>query len=204
MKMKDRHYKSLMSRYRSAQDDTAREEIRQEIWKIFGQKRATLVTDMSGFTYLSHRYGSIHYLSMIEMMEEVITQVVEEHEGTVVKCEADNTFCIFENPKCALEASLVINKALDIKNLELEEKFQVSISCGIAYGSILVLENEIYGQSVIIASKLGEDIAKRGEILVSKDCFDIIDDQLEVVKTAVTLDISKVEVACFYVTTTTA
>jgi len=196
--MKDRHYKTLMRAYRNATDDDAREEIRQEIWGTFGQKRATLVTDMSGFTYLSHRYGSVHYLSMIEMMEEVIRQVVRDYDGTVVKCEADNTFCIFENPKYAVEASFAINHALDIKNRQLEEKFQVTVSCGIAYGSILVLENEIFGQSVIVASKLGEDIATKGDIIVSKNCIDMIEKDTPLCKRAATFDVSKVKVECFY------
>ena len=199
MAKKDKHFKKLMSEYRKAERDPIREEIRQEIWKHFGHKRATLVTDMSGFTYLSHRYGSVHYLAMIDMMEEVITKVVSEHQGSVVKCEADNTFCIFENPRDAIEASLAISDALDIKNREVEEKFQVTVSCGIAYGSILVLDDEIYGQSVIIASKLGEDVATKGEILVSKSCIDNAGDVSHLNTKEARLDISKVEVVCFYI-----
>ena len=197
--MKDRHYKTLMSQYRSAQDDDIRENIRQEIWATFGKKRATLVTDMSGFTYLSHRYGSVHYLSMIEMMEEVVREVVEGYKGDVVKCEADNTFSIFEDPRLAVEASIAINCRLEKENLHLEEKFQVGLSCGIAYGTILVLEDDIYGQSVIIASKLGEDTATKGEILVTKKCIDAIDEASHLRQEPVMLEVSKVEVLCCYI-----
>ena len=198
----EKHYKALMAQYRQATDDDKRESIRQEIWNTFGEKRATLVTDMSGFTYLSHRYGSVHYLSMIEMMEEIVQDVVSSYQGTVVKCEADNTFCIFEDPKLAINASIAINQRLEVENRLLEEKFQVTLSCGIAYGTILVLEDEIYGQSVIIASKLGEDIATKDEILVSKNCLDAAGGCGHLTLKPLTLEVSKVEVRCYYLEAT--
>ena len=202
MDKNDKHFKSLISQYRKAENDDQREIIRQEIWNIFGQKRATLVTDMSGFTYLSHRYGSVHYLSMIELMEEVVTEVVELYHGRVMKCEADNTFCIFEDPRLAIEASVAINIRLAKENQLIEEKFQVNIACGIGYGTILVLDEDIYGQSVIIASKLGEDIATKGEILVSKKCLDAAGGCEHLTQRAIVLEVSKVEVACYYLEAT--
>ena len=196
---KDRHYKTLMSQYRMAQDDNTREVVRQEIWDTFGQKKVTLVTDMSGFTYLSHQYGSVHYLSMIEMMKEVVIEVVEAHKGIVVKCEADNTFCIFDDPNLAVEASVAINKELLHKNKTLEEKFHVTLSCGIACGTILLLEDDIFGRSVIIASKLGEDIATKSEILVSQSCVDRMDFTSYFSGKMTSLEVSKVKMDCFYI-----
>jgi len=194
MKTKEQLFKALISKYRHAADDSERERIHLEMWDTFGEKRATLITDMSDFTYISHQYGSVHYLSMISRMEEIVTSVITAHEGTLVKCEADNTFSIFHDPSQALLASQAINTALKKENAQEDEKFHIRIACGIAYGTILVLDEDIYGQSVIIASKLGEDIAKGGEILVSQATIDAIADNDIPIKEHATLNISKVEV----------
>ena len=199
MPEKVRLFKEYIATYRQCKDDVERENTRQKIWDTFGEKRATLITDMSGFTLKSHQYGSVHYLSMIAMVEEVVREVVTAHQGVVIKCEADNTFSVFEESEQALEASLSINKILQKENAFLEEKFHVDVACGIAYGRILVLENDIYGKSVIIASKLGEDVAKKGEILMSKEAYDSFDADTYT-KTHTTLELSKVEVACYYIT----
>ena len=198
MAEKERLFKQYISEYTQCKDDDTREVVRQKIWDAFGEKRATLITDMTGFTQKSHQYGSVHYLSIIARVEEVVNAIVVSHEGVVVKCEADNTFSVFKDANQAIEASLSINKALEKENISLDEIFHVEVACGIAYGTILVLENDIYGQSVIIASKLGEDVAKKGEVLVSKEAFNSIDDS-EYIKTPTTLELSKVEVECYYI-----
>ena len=191
-------FQQYILEYRHCKNDDTREAVRQKIWDAFGEKRATLITDMTGFTQKSHQYGSVHYLSMIAMVEEVVREIVATHQGVVVKCEADNTFSVFKDAKQAIEASFAINSALEKENISLEEKFHLTVSCGIAYGTILVLENDIYGQSVIIASKLGEDVAKKGEILVSKEAYDSLD-EATYTKTPTTLELSKVEVECYYI-----
>jgi len=198
MAKKERLFKQYISEYTQCKDDDEREVVRLKVWDELGENRATLITDMTGFTHKSHQYGSVHYLSMIAMVEEVVREIVTAYEGVVVKCEADNTFNVFKDAKEAIDASFSINRALEKKNISLDEKFHLAVSCGVAYGTILVLENDIYGQSVIIASKLGEDVAKKGEVLVSKEAFDSIDKTVYT-KTQTTLELSKVEVECYYI-----
>src|SRR5256886_5385868 len=50
----------------------------------------------------------------------------------------------------------------------LPDEFDMHGEFGIGYGEILVIENEdIFGSEVNLASKLGEDLAQRGEILLT-------------------------------------
>ena len=47
---------------------------------------------------------------------------------------------------------------------------------GIGYGEILVIENEdIFGSEVNLASKLGEDLAQRGEILLTESAHNRVE-----------------------------
>src|ERR1700726_4713727 len=72
-----------------------REEIGREIESIFGQDKAVLVLDMSGFSRTTHRYGIVHFLLMIQQMQLVTKPVIQEHGGLLVKADADNLFCLF-------------------------------------------------------------------------------------------------------------
>ncbi len=189
----------LLKEYSAQKSDVLREVVRSEIWETFGEMKATLITDMSGFTYITHHFGSVHYLSMIQIMEETAVHIINDHGGVVVKCEADNIFSLFDDPKDAIDAGIALNRSLVELNKTIEQQFHIAISCGIAYGEVLVLDDDIYGKSVIIASKLGEDIATSGEILVSKTCIEALNDADIFQKRAKTFLISKVETDCFYV-----
>merc|ERR1719420_1915585 len=46
----------------------------------------------------------------------------------------------------------------------------VSVSIGIKDGSLVLIEGDVYGDPVNVASKLGEDIAEPGELLVAISC----------------------------------
>ena len=71
-----------------------------------GTERAVLVLDMSGFSLLTRRHGVIHYLSMVRRMQETVRPIVHDHEGSIVKFEADNGFAVFPDPESAIRAAI--------------------------------------------------------------------------------------------------
>ena len=51
----------------------------------------------------------------------------------------------------------------------------IHISCGIDYGKILVIKGEdCFGDAVNRASKLGEDVASSGEVLITSEAMALI------------------------------
>ena len=138
-----------------------------EIRTRFERRVAPLVLDIAGFTRLTAQWGVIHYLSLIRRMVTICRPVVERCAGTIVKCEADNLFAHYPTVDQALDSALAIQSTLDRANLAAPEEFDIHVSIGIGYGSVLVLDHDMWGHEFNLAAKLGEDIAASREILLT-------------------------------------
>jgi class 3 adenylate cyclase len=142
--------------------------ITEEIQQAFTQRRAVMVLDMSGFSRVTQRYGIVAFLVMIMKMRGLSEPIIEAHNGDLVKAEGDNLFCLFPDVDDALGASMEIMAGLAQLNLTQPADRQLYASIGIGYGDVLVLEHaDMFGDEVNKASKLGEDIARAGEILLT-------------------------------------
>ncbi len=142
-------------------------QIDQAIKKQFERTAAIFILDMSGFSKLVQKFGIIHYLAMILRMRRVVGPAVEAFRGVVIKFEADNCFAVFPNPDDALNASLRIHHDLEVANLATPDESDVHVSIGIGYGTTLLACDDMYGNELNLASKLGEDVAERGDILIT-------------------------------------
>ncbi|MGH8224251.1 MAG: adenylate/guanylate cyclase domain-containing protein, partial [Woeseiaceae bacterium] len=130
---------------------------------------ATFISDMANFSSLSRRFGVCHFLKLIHRAREVIGPIVAEHRGRLLKCDADNCYAFFPSADDALQASIEMNAAFFRANQQLELPDHIYLSVGIDYGDLLLVGHEdFYGDPVNTASKLGEDLAIRGEILVTE------------------------------------
>jgi adenylate cyclase len=146
----------------------SRADITREIEEAFGQDKAVMVLDMSGFSRTTHQHGIVSFLLMIHQMRLVACPCVQEEGGQLLKAEADNLFCLFESVADAVRASQKITRHLRTANRLLPEEHRLYVSIGIGYGRILNIEDQdLFGNEVNLASKLGEDVAKMGEILLS-------------------------------------
>lgn len=149
-----------------------KERIEKEIQSNFVQERTVMVLDMSGFSRTTQHSGILTFLSMIQQMRSLAVPVIEELGGTVVKAEADNLFCLFEKVEDAVTAGTRIIASLTEANDSLPEESKLYVSIGIGHGEILnVAGEDIWGSEVNLASKLGEDIAKLGDILLTSDAW---------------------------------
>ena len=153
-------------------------EIDAQIIEAFSRTVGVLVLDMSGFSRLTAHHGIIHFLAMIHKMEQAATPAVEGNGGQVVKQEADNLFAVFPSAQLALEAALDIRRATSAMNSVLVDELKIRVSIGIGYGQTLLLERQdFFGQEVNLACKLGEDLAKADEILLTEAAHQQIPDK---------------------------
>lgn len=143
-------------------------KIDTEIRKQFEKKVAVMVLDMSGFSRLVQRHGIIHYLAMIRRMRRVVAPAIARNHGVVIKFEADNCFAVFTKPDDALTASMEINHDLEVANLATPDESDVHVCIGLGYGPVLLACDDMYGNELNLASKLGEDVAEKGEILFTE------------------------------------
>ena len=163
-------------------------EIDGEIWRRFGHTRAVLVLDMCGFSRLTMRYGITHFLAMIRRLQTLVRPVIAEGGGRLVKTEADNVFATFDDVPPALATARAIQRSLDAANTYLPEDWDLHAGIGIGYGPILLIgDADLFGSEMNIASKLGEDVAARGEILLSSGARERIAAEFEATEIPVQL-----------------
>lgn len=161
--------------YTQIEDIDQRRQIEDRIWADYGAEYAVFVLDMSGFSLMTRKYGIVHYLSMVRRMQLTTEPIVKSYGGTMIKYEADNCFAVLPDPLSAVNAAITMQHAFTASNLLTSDDLDISIACGIDYGQLLILEQEdCFGAPVNIASKIGEDIAAAGEILITKEAMDMI------------------------------
>lgn len=157
----------LVAQRRRPGADTAAIDAR--IWDLFGETWSVMFTDLAGFSRQVAKFGIIHFLQVIHEQKEILLPVVAANDGILIKVEADSFMIIFKRPQRAVECALQMQRVCAKANLGRAPEDQVLLCVGIGYGRILRIgDSDVWGTEVNAASKLGEDVAKAEEILVSQ------------------------------------
>lgn len=144
--------------------------IAEAIATQFGQDRAILILDMTGFSRTTHRHGIVAFLLMIHQMQRISCPRITAHGGVLVKTEADNLFCLFDTVDSALAAAQDIASRLEMVNIVMPADRHLYASIGIGYGRVLNIEDQdLFGDEVNLTCKLSEDIAEQGAILLTAE-----------------------------------
>lgn len=143
-------------------------EIDAQIRARFMETHAILVLDSSGFSRLSQEQGIIVALAEIERLRGVVAPIVEAHQGSPFKLEADNVYAVFPTVERAIAASCEMMRQLAAINKH--------VSIGIGYGDLIMISDgacyhDVYGEEMNLASKLGEDLAETDEVLLTEAAF---------------------------------
>ena len=76
-----------------------------------------------------------------------------------------------------MRASQKITRHLNTANRLLPEEHRLYVSIGIGYGRILNIEDhDLFGSEVNLACKLGEDVGKLGDILLTAAAYGQLND----------------------------
>jgi adenylate cyclase len=178
---KDPQLQETLLNYSQESDQSKRKMLEDGIWQKYGSENTAFVLDMAGFSLLTRKYGIVHYLSMIRRMQMTVEPIITSHGGRVIKFEADNCFAIFPDPTSAALTAITIQHAFAAVNLMTHEDMDIHVTIGIDYGKILILnEDDMFGDAVNRACKMGEDLGKAGEILITKEAMDMIPEDAQI------------------------
>ncbi len=163
-------FSALLDTLNSAPPDR-KPAVQQLILEAFQRRKAVLALDMSGFTLTVRRDGILAYLCQIRRMQQITTPIVLAHQGSVVKNEADNLLAVFDDAQQAVRAALaMLQSAASASGGNVPA---IVFSIGIDFGEVLLIEHaDCFGDAVNLAYKLGEDIARPGEVLVTQAVHD--------------------------------
>lgn len=171
----DRLEKLIEARIRADADKTA---IDDSIWELFGEDWAVMFTDLSGFSRQVKEFGIIHFLQIIYESHRMLVPFIDAHNGILMKLEGDSMLVIFKQPQRALHCALEMQQALQQANQTRLPEEQILLCIGLGYGRILKIgDADVFGAQVNAASKLGEDTAQAGEILVTDALVSAVEPQ---------------------------
>ncbi len=145
-----------------------REAIDRRIWELFGETWAVMFTDLAGFSRRVAEFGILHFLQIIREQHQLLLPIVADHDGILIKSEADSFLVLFRHPAGAMSCARAMMVACDRANVGRRDEDAILLCVGIGYGRVLRIgDQDVYGAEVNAASKLGEDTARSREILLT-------------------------------------
>ena len=193
-------FQTLLLKFSQAEEMEARKKIENVLWKEFGTEHAVFILDMSGFSMLTRKYGIVHYLSMVKRMQLTTEPIVKSYGGEMLKYEADNCFAVFPDPLSAVNAAISMQHAFTAENILTSDDQDIHIAVGIDYGKLLIIGHEdCYGDPVNRASKMGEDVAAAGEIMITQEALDMLPAEAGIKTREVNISISGINIPAYLV-----
>jgi adenylate cyclase len=139
------------------------------------RKGAVVFTDTADFTVRTVEDGIVHFLMVFDEVVEGLDRLVRRHGGAILKVEADSLLMRFDDPVRACRAVDQIEAYLRARNRKRPRNEQLRFSYGIGYGDLLDLDGDLFGLEVNLASKLGEDVARPGQALLTSSAIQALD-----------------------------
>jgi class 3 adenylate cyclase len=156
-----------------------RERLERMVEEKFRKRLTVVFTDLKGSTSMAETYGDLESRSVIKRYHDLAAEAIRANDGVLVKTIGDGTLSHFPTAIGALRASVTIQKGMDEFNLSGKFKMPILVRVGIHTGHCIVEKNDIFGDVVNAASRF-ESSAHPGEILISEETFQALDDKSEI------------------------
>jgi adenylate cyclase len=129
-----------------------------------------MFTDLSGFSRNVVEFGIIHFLQIIYESHRLLIPCIDENDGILLKKEGDSLLVIFKKPEKAIQAAIQMQNTLLEYNKSKPAEEKVLLCVGIGFGPVLKIgDDDVFGEEVNAASKLGEDTAEAWDILLTEN-----------------------------------
>jgi len=137
---------------------------------------AILSADVKGYSRLMGEDEEAT-VKTITTYREVMTTLINQHQGKVLDSPGDNLLAEFASVVDAVQCAVAVQKEFKARNAELPENRKMQFRIGINLGDVIQEGDRIYGDGVNIAARL-ESIAEPEGICISRTAFDHIESKL--------------------------
>ena len=131
--------------------------------------------DMVGYTERTSASDTSTLIDLIKAFEDIVIPDIEHFKGNLIKKMGDGILAVFKLPLNAATAALSTQQKIEMYNQYRVGKEKFSVRIGLNTGLVIRKDNDIYGDTVNVASRM-ETTAKPGEILLTSSTFDEIQD----------------------------
>ncbi len=155
----------LRRRLRTAPD--RRPQLDGSSFSVLFRKCAIVFTDTADFTERTAHDGILHFLMLLYGVVEGARPVIARARGEILKVEGDSLVLRFDDVIAACRGVEALEAFLQRHNRGRPANERLRFAYGIGYGDVVDIEGDLFGLEVNLASKLGEDLAKPGEALLT-------------------------------------
>lgn len=132
---------------------------------------AVLFTDIENFTEQTQNKGESWMIDVLHAHNDIIRQSITEQSGHEIKHTGDGILATFNNVHKALQASIAIQRGIDIFCKTMPKRaFKMRI--GITAGDIISIDNDIFGSPVNLCARIMNN-AEGGEIITTDQVYGI-------------------------------
>jgi len=103
--------------------------------------------------------------------------IIQQHRGRVIDTAEDSVLAEFASVLDAVQCAVEIQQVLKAKNAMLPESRRMEFRIGLSLGDVFEEGEQIYGDWVNIAARLGE-LAEAGGICISESAYQQIENKL--------------------------
>lgn len=147
---------------RHVQSAARRRMVREHLADEGHLTRSVGFADLVNFTALSQEVDDVTLGTVVDRFETIAYDIVSQHGGRVVKMIGDEVMFEVADPGAAVEIGL------DLADAFHRDDMMSDVRVGIAHGSALAREGDLFGPTVNLASRL-VGIAYAGAVVVSDD-----------------------------------
>ena len=133
-----------------------------------------MFADVAGSTQLFEAIGDDKARASIAETLELLTNVINGHNGTVIKTIGDEIMCTFPEPDDSACAATEMQETLEDANEMREEGPEIKIRIGMHFGPALLEGGDVFGDAVNVAARMAAQ-AKGGQIITTKTTIDLLD-----------------------------
>jgi len=138
---------------------------------------AVLFSDVAGSTQIYDKFGDAKANHIINKALTMMTEIVMQHNGALIKTIGDEVMCRFSDINDAIEAACEINKSLD-RNPPTQEII-IAVRTGLHWGPALLQEDgDLFGDMVNVAARM-TGIAQARQIITTEDAVSQLNDKLK-------------------------
>lgn len=134
---------------------------------------AILFADISGSTRLYEILGDVAARKKVADCLEMLTAVIKQHNGTVIKTIGDEIMCTFPTSEDAANAACEMHEMLedDITEQTAAGPISLTIRVGMHYGPAILEAGDVFGDAVNVAARMAS-MAKGNQIITTQNAVD--------------------------------
>jgi len=140
------------------------------------QNLVIMFADLSGSTRLFETLGDTIALQKLTTYIGSLTDIIEDHQGSVIKTIGDEIMATFQDAGDAQEAACAIQESMSFENTA--KKTEISVHIGFHYGPVILAKGDVFGDSVNVASRM-VDLAKDGQIITTRETITKLSEKLQ-------------------------